>query len=67
MTQTQLDKKLNDGQGPRTVVVSAQGAGKGTSATNYGGGTSSGDAPQGTGDATNVSNDARRVINKEWN
>lgn len=57
LTQTQLDKKLNDGQGPRAIVTSAQGAGKGTSATNYGGGTSSGDAPQGTGDATNVSND----------
>jgi len=60
LTQTQLEKNLNDGQGPRRDVINAQtgsGAGRGTSATNYGGGQSSGDAPQGSGDATNVSND----------
>lgn len=57
LTETQLNNKLNDGQGPRNIVTSAQGAGKGTSAANYGGGKASTDAPQGTGDATNVSND----------
>ena len=58
LTQTQLDKKLNDGQGSRKIVTDAQGSGKGGgTATNYGGGKSTGDGPQGTGNADGISND----------
>lgn len=58
LTQTQLDKKLNDGQGPRRDVIRDMGSGKGGgTATKYGGGKSPSDAPQGTGNADGVSND----------
>lgn len=62
LTQTQLDKLLNNGQMPREDVIKQQGSGKGKgitgmNATNNGGGQSDGTAPQGSGDASNVSND----------
>ena len=56
LTENQLDKKLNDGQGLRKEVISSA-AGRGISATESGTNSGAGDAPQGTGDATGVSND----------
>lgn len=56
LTETQLNNKLNSGQGPKNIQVSS-GIGRGNNATQYGGGKSSSDGPQGTGDATGVSND----------
>lgn len=55
LTETELEKKLNDGQGPRKEVIkAAKGGGKADGkATNA----NSGDAPQSTNNADGVSND----------
>lgn len=55
LTENQLDKLLNNGQGPKS---SGTGSGKGgNTATNYGGGKPDGTSPQGSNNADGVSND----------
>lgn len=56
LTESQLDKLLNDGQGSKNTDSTGSGSGGGT-ATNYGGGQSDGTSPQGTNDASGVAND----------
>lgn len=57
LTLAQLDKKLDEGQGPKRTIDTGSGGGRGLTATDKPSNSDSGDAPASTGDATGVSND----------